>query len=57
MGKLILFHGTSDEVVVPRYDLGEKRNDYGMGFYLTESISLAKEWAVCKPNSQNGWVH
>lgn len=27
------------------------------GFYLTENIELAKEWAVCRPNDLNGWVH
>ena len=26
-------------------------------FYLTENIELAKEWAVCRPNDTNGWVH
>ena len=28
-----------------------------MGFFLTGNIDLAKEWAVCKPNVTNGWVH
>ena len=27
------------------------------GFYLTENPELAKEWAVCRPNETNGWVH
>lgn len=57
MGKLILFHGTPDEVVTPQYGLGDEKHDYGMGFYLTESIELAKEWAVCRPDEVNGWVH
>lgn len=57
MGKITLFHGTPDKIVVPTYGLGEKRHDYGMGFYLTDSIDLAKEWAVCRPNEKNGWVH
>lgn len=51
MGKITLFHGTSEKIVVPTYGLGEKKHDYGMGFYLTGNIDLAKEWAVCKPNS------
>ena len=34
-----------------------KKNDYGKGFYLTESLRLAKEWAVCRPDERNGWVH
>ena len=57
MNKLILFHGTSEKIVVPTYERGEKKHDYGQGFYLTESIDLAKEWAVCRPNEENGWVH
>lgn len=54
---MILFHGTSDKTVVPTYGLGNEKHDYGKGFYLTESIELAKEWAVCRPNDKNGWVH
>lgn len=57
MGKLILFHGTPNKIVVPTYDKGEEKHDYGKGFYLTESLDLAKEWAVCRPNEANGWVH
>ena len=57
MGKIILYHGTPDKIVVPKYGLGEEKHDYGKGFYLTESVDLAKEWAVCRPNETNGWVH
>ena len=57
MGKIILYHGTPDRVVVPKYGGGDEKHDYGKGFYLTESIELAKEWAVCRPNEINGWVH
>ena len=57
MEKLTLFHGTSDKNVIPTYGFGEKKHDYGMGFYLTANIELAKEWAVCKPDVTNGWVH
>lgn len=57
MDKLILFHGTPAKKVVPTYGKGEEKHDYGQGFYLTESIDLAKEWAVCRPNEENGWVH
>ena len=57
MGKIILFHGTADKVVVPTYGLGNDKHDYGRGFYLTENIELAKEWAVCRPDETNGYVH
>lgn len=52
-----LFHGTSAEIVVPTYGKGEEKHDYGQGFYLTESVDLAKEWAVCRPNEKRGFVH
>lgn len=57
MTKLTLYHGTPNKVVVPKYGCGNEKHDYGMGFYLTENIELAKEWAVCRPNDNNGWVH
>ena len=57
MEKLILFHGTPDRIVVPTFGKGEEKHDYGQGFYLCESIDLAKEWAVCRPNEEKGWVH
>ncbi len=57
MGKIILYHGSPNKVVVPEYGFGEGKHDYGKGFYLTESIELAKEWAVCRPDETNGWVH
>ena len=43
MGKIILYHGSPNKEVTPKYGLGEARHDYGKGFYLTEDIKLAKE--------------
>lgn len=57
MGKITLFHGTPDKIVLPAYGKGEEKHDYGKGFYLTENVELAKEWAVCRPNEANGYVH
>lgn len=57
MGKIILFHGTPEKKVVPTFGYGDNKHDYGKGFYLTENQELAKEWAVCRPNDENGWVH
>lgn len=57
MDKIILYHGTPDEIVVPTYGKGQEKHDYGQGFYLTENVELAKEWAVCRPNEENGFVH
>lgn len=52
-----LYHGSPNKVIVPQYGLGEEKHDYGKGFYLTENVELAKEWAVCRPDEINGWVH
>ena len=57
MGKIILYHGTQNKIVTPVFGGGNDKHDYGRGFYLTEVLKLAKEWAVCVPNSENGWVH
>lgn len=57
MKKIKLYHGTANEFVKPAYGKGEEKHDYGQGFYLTENIDLAYEWAVCKPNNINGFVH
>ena len=57
MEAITLFHGSSNRIVVPKFGLGNDRHDYGRGFYLTDSIDLAKEWAVCRPDESNGWVH
>lgn len=57
MANIILFHGTPNKIVTPTFGLGEDRHDYGRGFYLTEDFNLAKEWAVCRPDKSNGWVH
>ncbi len=57
MGITILYHGTPDKIVTPTYGLGDDKHDYGRGFYLTEDFELAKEWAVCRPDENNGWVH
>ena len=57
MSKIILYHGTPDKTLMPTYGLGDDKHDYGRGFYLTEDYELAKEWAVCRPNDRNGWVH
>ena len=41
-----LYHGSKDIIEHPRYGAGKPYNDYGRGFYCTESLDLAKEWAV-----------
>lgn len=43
---LILYHGSNKIVGKPIYGKGKRHNDYGRGFYCTESKDLAQEWAV-----------
>lgn len=44
--QIIIYHGSEQIVEVPTFGLGKKNNDFGLGFYCTESDELAKEWAV-----------
>lgn len=57
MTKIVLYHGSPNKKITPTFGCGEEKHDYGKGFYLTEDRELAKEWAVCRPNEQNGWLH
>ena len=43
---MTIYHGSKQIVEVPTFGLGRKNNDFGLGFYCTESNDLAKEWAV-----------
>jgi len=52
---LYIFHGSDRIIEHPEYGKGNPRNDYGRGFYCTESEELAKEWA-CKKNT-NGFAN
>ena len=42
----IIYHGSSVIIEKPQFGFGNLRNDYGLGFYCTEDIDLAKEWGV-----------
>ncbi len=42
---MILYHGSTVMVEKPIFGFGKVNNDYGQGFYCTEDIELAKEWA------------
>jgi hypothetical protein len=47
---MIVYHGSDHIIEVPVYNGSKRTNDYGYGFYTTESLELAKEWA-CSNNS------
>ena len=49
--KITLYHGSQYVIKKPVYGEGNPRNDYGLGFYCTREIELAKEWACTEENS------
>ena len=45
MSKLTVYHGSPFVIENPKFGEGNPNNDYGLGFYCTETLDLAKEWA------------
>ena len=52
---MTLYHGSENIIEVPEFGKGARSNDYGRGFYCTENIELAREWACAK--NKNGYVN
>lgn len=52
MANIRVYHGSDHIIEKPILTLGRIKNDYGMGFYTTEDVELAKEWAA--KNNKNG---
>lgn len=52
---MIIYHGSDHIIETPVYRGGKRTNDYGYGFYTTENLELAKEWA-CADN-RNGFAN
>ncbi|MDE6674970.1 MAG: DUF3990 domain-containing protein [Acetatifactor sp.] len=50
-----LYHGSSKIIEKPLYGYGKPYNDYGLGFYCTDSLEMAKEWGVGR--NQNGYAN
>lgn len=50
-GTITLYHGSEHVVEVPTFGVGKEHNDFGLGFYCTQSNDLAKEWAVSSARS------
>ena len=50
-----IYHGSKDIVKKPEYGKGKTYNDYGLGFYCTDTIEMAKEWGVDK--LRNGYAN
>ena len=55
MANLRLYHGSTEEDLIPTFGKGKPTNDYGTGFYCTEDLGLACEWA-CMTEAP-GWVY
>ena len=53
---MIIYHGSKDIIEKPEFGKGNQKNDYGLGFYCTENVELAKEWA-CSNNETNGYAN
>ena len=41
-----LYHGSERIIEKPTFGFGKAYNDYGLGFYCTDSIEMANEWGV-----------
>jgi len=41
-----IYHGSDHRIKKPEFGVGKAGNDFGLGFYCTESEELAKEWGV-----------
>lgn len=50
-----LYHGSTSKIEKPIFGFGKVHNDYGLGFYCTKELLLAKEWAVKRGN--DGYVN
>ena len=45
-----IYHGSNKIIEKPLFGFGKTHNDYGLGFYCTEVLDMAKEWGVSKDN-------
>ncbi len=50
-----LYHGSSEIIEKPLFGYGKAYNDYGLGFYCTYSLEMAKEWGVSRDH--NGYAN
>lgn len=50
-----LYHGSSRIIEKPVFGYGKVYNDYGLGFYCTDDLQMAKEWGVGK--DQDGYAN
>ena len=53
--KTVIYHGSQTIIKKPLFGEGNPNNDYGLGFYCTHEMDLAKEWACTEEIS--GYVN
>ena len=51
-----IYHGSPLEIPRPLLSKGKPNNDYGRGFYCTEDVEMAREWA-CKGKEPPGFAN
>ena len=51
-----IYHGSSMEIPKPLLSKGKENNDYGRGFYCTEDMEMAREWA-CRGKAPPGFMN
>lgn len=52
---MLIYHGSDHIILTPTFNGSKRTNDYGYGFYTTESPELAKEWACS--NGTDGFAN
>lgn len=55
MKSIVFYHGSTKIIEKPVFGVGNPKNDYGLGFYCTENLELAKEWASTE--QRDGFVN
>lgn len=51
----VIYHGSDHIITQPEYGYGKTYNDYGIGFYCTEDLQMAKEWGA--GNDHDGYAN
>ena len=53
MKSIVVYHGSVNKIPKPIFGGGKETNDYGRGFYCTQDIELAREWAAAEENNDS----
>lgn len=51
MKSIDIYHGSDKEIIEPKLYACKTDNDFGSGFYTTESVESARDWALVNSNS------